>query len=150
MWTLCDSHNGYICNFDVYTGADGASREEPLVSKVVKGLATPFFNSCHHLYFNNYFSSIELLSSLLSNSTFCTATTQTKRRKWPNSLKDTRLRSTLQRGQHKADVVMTPNGSINCFLWKDKKCVAFLNTISVADPRVQKEWCKPRGSIGKN
>ena len=128
VWTFCDSHNGFICNFEVYTGADGVISGGGLGSSVIKSLSSPFHNSGHHLFFDNYFLNVNLLSSLLPVKTYCIATTQTSRREWSRSLKDNSVKKSLSRGQHVSKDVATTNSQVNCIPRCDKS-VAFVNTI---------------------
>ena len=39
VWVRADSSNGYVCDFNVYTGKDGNSTEKNLGAKVVKKLS---------------------------------------------------------------------------------------------------------------
>ena len=131
VWTLCDSANGYISNFQVYTGAQGSSPEYGLGGQVVKTLAQPFLDKNYNLFFDNYFSSVELLSFLSSHNTYCVATTQTKRKQWPKDLNVKELKDTMSRGKCHSVIVQTSNGTdVQCLLWMDKKCVPFVNTLT--------------------
>lgn len=58
-------HQMYMCDFNVYTGATG-ERETGLGEKVVLTLAE---SMNHQLYFDNYFTSISLLTKLPTGST---------------------------------------------------------------------------------
>ena len=89
-------------------------------------------NKNHHLFFDNYFSSVELLSSLLSKNTFCVATTQTKRKEWPHTQLNIAELKDLSRGQSKSVTVKASNNGkeVECLLWMDKKCVPFFNTLT--------------------
>lgn len=59
MWCLAVSRNGYLQAFDVYTGAtEGAT--EGLGASVVKRLAKGLRKKGYHLYFDNFFSSVDL------------------------------------------------------------------------------------------
>ena len=61
-----DSHNGFMCNFDVNTGKE-ESAEANLGSKVVKKLLRSLVGGRYHLYFDNFFSSVSLLEDLLED-----------------------------------------------------------------------------------
>ena len=63
VWAMADSLNGYLYDFNVYTGASGGDRETGLGEKVVLQLVESIKGNNHHLYFDNYFSS-SLLSKL--------------------------------------------------------------------------------------
>ena len=126
VWCLAVSRNGYLSNFEVYTGAtDGSS--EGLGASVVKRLSTSLRSKGYHLYFDNFFSSVDLAQDLLQDELYCIATTRTNRKKWPAALKDIKARNkTMKRGDHTSEVV---GGNVQCIVWKDNRCVPFLNTI---------------------
>ena len=63
MWCLCDSSNGYMYNMSLYTGADDSSKADSLSSRVVQHLVQPLYNANHHIYMDNYFSSIALATN---------------------------------------------------------------------------------------
>ena len=67
VWILVDSVNGYILHFKVYIGKKGDTVEENLGMKVVSELTSKL--SCsHHVYFDNYFTSLPLLQHLLDRN----------------------------------------------------------------------------------
>ena len=68
MWCRADSHNGYICEFQVYTGqTEGA--EGGLGKRVVSDLSQSLEGKHHHLYFDNFFTSVDLLQTLKERGT---------------------------------------------------------------------------------
>ena len=79
VWVRADSHNGYICDLDVYTGKDD-SRETALGSKVVKKLSRELVGGNYHLYFDNFFSSVPLLEDLLEDGIYACGTFRKDRR----------------------------------------------------------------------
>ena len=54
MWVRADSHNGYLFNFDIYTGKE-ESVETNLRAEVVKKLSRTLVGKRYYLYFNNFF-----------------------------------------------------------------------------------------------
>ena len=54
VWCRADSHNGYLCEFQVYTGAAGSS-EMGVGASVVLDLAKELEGKQYHLYFDNFF-----------------------------------------------------------------------------------------------
>ena len=80
MWSLCDSKNGYMVNFDVYAGK-GKQREANLGIAVVKNLAQPLCGKNHILFF-------ELAHSLLEQNLCCVGTIRSNRKKFPSSLSE--------------------------------------------------------------
>ena len=73
VWAMSDANNGYMCYFSVYTGAtDG--REVALGEKVVLTLSESIMGRHHQLFFDNYFTSTNLLSKLLDKGTYARGT----------------------------------------------------------------------------
>ena len=65
VWVRADSINGYVCDFEVYTGKDGKNVETNLGPKVVKKLSHALIGGNYHVYFDNFFSSVKLFEELL-------------------------------------------------------------------------------------
>ena len=83
---MCDSTNGYLSNFDVYTGASGTNVRDEGGPSVVKWLIEPIKGKGHFVFYNNFFSSVDL-SKDLSIDTYMCGTARMNRRKFPDSLK---------------------------------------------------------------
>ena len=58
VWVLGDSTNGYFSRFQVYTGRQ-ENREVGLGAHVVKTLTKDLKNNYHHVYFDNFFTSVQ-------------------------------------------------------------------------------------------
>ena len=56
MWVRADSTNGYVSQFQVYTGKESSSTEKGLGSRVVKDLTATIQHRNHHVYCDNFFS----------------------------------------------------------------------------------------------
>ena len=112
VWSLCDSKNGYMVNFDVYAGK-GKQREANLGIAVVKNLAQPLCGKNHILFFDNFFSDVELAHSLLEQN----------RKKFPSSLRSVKFTNC---GDTKSELV--EGNTIQCLVWLDKKLVSLVNT----------------------
>ena len=129
VWCSADAHNGFLKGIHVYTGATTGSTEHGLGASVVKQLSEPLRGKGHHLYFDNFFSSVDLAQDLLKDQLYCVATTRINRKLWPSSLKDVKARNkTMSRGDYAS--VLSNSGDVECLIWKDNKCVPFLNTIT--------------------
>ena len=63
VWALADACNGYITNFQVYTGKQRDATEKGLGANVVKTLTKPYTHSFRHVFFDNFFTSLDLLDS---------------------------------------------------------------------------------------
>ena len=85
MWYRADSHNGCICEFQVYTGrTEGA--EGGLGKRVVLDLSQSLEGK-HHLYFDNFFTSVDLLQTLKERGTYACGTVRQRSRGFPPALK---------------------------------------------------------------
>ena len=87
MWVLGDSTNGHFSQFDVYTGK-GEGRVEGLGAHVVKKLTEYLKNQNHHAFFNNYFTSYQLLEDLEKDEIYGCRTARKDRKEFPAALKN--------------------------------------------------------------
>ena len=79
IWMRADATNGYISEFYVYTGKEGGNTEVKLGAKVVMSLTKKLTGLYHHVYFDNYFTSISLLINLLKIGIYSCGTMQTEK-----------------------------------------------------------------------
>ena len=63
VWVLGDSTNGYFSRFQVYTGRQ-MNREVGLGEHVVRTLTDHLKHKHHHVFFDNFFTSVHLLEQL--------------------------------------------------------------------------------------
>ncbi|XP_064382929.1 piggyBac transposable element-derived protein 4-like [Halichondria panicea] len=90
VWVLADSKNGYFHTMQVYTGRQGTP-EKHLGTRVVKDLTTSLKGKYHHVYFDNYFTSLNLLEDLEKDGIYACGTTRSNRVGFPVDLKDPSL-----------------------------------------------------------
>ena len=64
IWIRVDSISAYVSDFSVYTGKE-ETVERDLGGKVAKKLVELLTGHYHHVYFDNYFSSVKLFEHLL-------------------------------------------------------------------------------------
>ena len=93
-FTLASSEHGYMLNILLYVGANtlqGADNEYnkilPQPALVVMELMKPYFNKCHHIYTDRYYSSIPLVQALQVKKTDITGTIMKNRIGLPDSEK---------------------------------------------------------------
>lgn len=91
VWVLADSHNGYFRKFEVYSGKKGDSTEKGLGARVVKSLTSELHGKNHHVFFDNYFTSVNLLEDLLEDGLYACGTARKDRRGFPEMLKKAKL-----------------------------------------------------------
>ena len=49
VWAMSDAGNGYVCEFEVYTGKKSNGVEKNLGANVVKTLMTPYRHTYRHV-----------------------------------------------------------------------------------------------------
>ena len=128
VWALSDASNGYMSEFEVYTGKKGDKVEKNLGSNVVKTLTQHMAHSHRHVYFDNYFNSISLLLDLLRNGLYGCGTINANRKGLPEQLKFVARKGLQQRG----DSVIYQCQQLTAMVWQDKKRV--LVAATNADP----------------
>ena len=125
VWAMADATNGYMYDFNVYTGAT-AGRETALGEKVVLTLSDSIMGRHHQLFFDNYFTSVNLLSTLLEKGTYACGTICTNRKQYPAEISEVKKRS-------RGESVFRQCGNLVATAWKDNKVVNIASTL--ADPQ---------------
>ena len=92
VWVLGDSSNGYFSYFDVYTGRK-EQREEGLGAHVIKSLTSDLKHKYHHVYFDNYFTSFQLLEDLDKDGIYGCGMARSNRKEFPVVLKTSGLKT---------------------------------------------------------
>lgn len=77
--------------------APNQAKETSLSTAIVLRLAKYVYNKGHHLFFDNYFSNVELAEELLQHQTYYCGTAHSYRKRYPSALK----KFNLDGGQHK-------------------------------------------------
>ena len=91
VWVLGDSRNGYFSKFEVYTGKKGNSPEQGLGARVVKDLTSDLKGKHHHVYFDNFFTSVKLIEDLRNDGIYGCGTARADRKGYPQKLKMLKL-----------------------------------------------------------
>ena len=55
VWVRADPHNGFLNDFQIYTGRVANAPEQHLGSRVVRDLMTPLYGLGHHVYCDSFF-----------------------------------------------------------------------------------------------
>ena len=92
VWVLPDSVNGYFIRLEVYTGKQGDKVETGLGSRVVRSLTADFKGKHHMVFFDNFFTSYNLLEDLLEDGVYGCGTARKDRRNFPKELKNLKLK----------------------------------------------------------
>lgn len=117
-WALADSESFYLIDFNVYVGKDGkdgnARSNIPLGTRVVKTLVEPYYKKRHHVYFDNYFTSVALVESLQRKKTYASGTVRKERRGLPTQMKTLNMKQSEQMRKWQKGKVMAVS-------WQEKK-----------------------------
>lgn len=118
-WVRADE-SGYICEFEIYVGKKERV-EKGLGPRVVTDLTRDLVGKNHHVYFDNYFTSVGLMIQLKKDNIFACGTVRKDRVRLPKSeIPDKNM-------GHGAYEWKTSNTGIRWVKWMDKKPVQFLS-----------------------
>ncbi|XP_066581313.1 piggyBac transposable element-derived protein 4-like [Prorops nasuta] len=118
-WIRADE-SSFVCEFQVYTGKT-ESCEKQLGARVVKDLTRELVGKNHHVYFDNFFTAVDLLISLKKDNIFACGTVRSNRAGLPKSVISDKE---MERGQYD---FRTSKTGISWIKWMDKKGVHFLS-----------------------
>ena len=119
VWVLADK-SGYAWKSEIYTGKKNDVVERKLGERVVTTLTQEIQNKDHRVYFDNYFTSADLLHFLKQNKIHACGTVNPTRKNLPNPKSD----KEMQRGDY--DWATSSTG-LSAMKWKDKRCVHLLS-----------------------
>ena len=91
VWVLGDSSNGYFSKFEVYTGRK-EERQVGLGAYVVQTLTEELKHKHHHVFFDNFFTSYQLLVDLEKDGLYGCETARKDRKEFPTALKNPKLK----------------------------------------------------------
>lgn len=137
FWGLC-SGDGYLFNIDLYCGKNSAVGDKlakcALGSRVVLNLLKPFFEMTadgkiplYHVYFDNYFTNLDLVVHLKRLKLKCTGTVRDNRVNEKNIIDKKSPRGTYS-------VKHEQNSGINYITVMDSKPVSILSTAAGVTP----------------
>ena len=93
VWVAADSTNGYFSRFEVYTGKKDNTTEHSLGARVVKTLTSKLKGKYHHVYFDNFFTRLNLLEDLEKDQIYACGTARKDRKGFPDLLKKANLKN---------------------------------------------------------
>ena len=128
-WGLADSANGYLLKCEIYKGKKEIRHQDLLLGEqVVLQLTENFWGKWHHIYFDNFFSSTNLMKMLLAQETYSCGTTRANRKNWPAQFRKPAALK-LKRGESRK----MQHEDVTAVVWQDKHVILLLSTNS--DPR---------------
>ena len=91
VWMLADADNYYVPWFQIYLGKNRTNSElfqlKGLGSYIVWTLGEPYLDYHRHFFFDNFFTSTDLMRDLESRDTYACGTVRINRRDFPADLK---------------------------------------------------------------
>ena len=147
LWVIADSANGYTYDFDVYAGKNAGQEVSPngLGYDVVMRLVSSLMNQGYHLYFDNYYTSVQLVQDLFKMEIPACGTASENRRGFPQSMKNGKQ---WAKGKERGSMRWEREGVYLALQWLDNRPVTMLSTIDSANSFVlvdRKEqvnkWC---------
>ncbi|GFU54491.1 piggyBac transposable element-derived protein 4 [Trichonephila clavipes] len=124
VWMRCDS-SGFACEFQIYTGKT-EEVERNLGERVIRNLSQKLLGKNHVLFFDNYFTSYDLLKHLETQNIIACGTMNMSRKNLPKNLLEDKK---MKRGDFDWSV---SNDDIACIKWKDKRIIHILATLGEA------------------
>ena len=125
VWTRADSKNGFVSEFQVYVGKK-KEVERRLGARVVKDLTRKIVGKNHHVYCDNFFTSIPLFQDLLHDKIYACGTIRSNREFFPQDFKSDLKKGFKKRGEYK----LLQSGNLVIALWQDTKVFTAISTNS--------------------
>ena len=122
IWSAACPKTGYTLDMIPYTGKK-ETPERGLGYQVVYNLAERYFNMAHHLYYDNFFSSVQLAIDLAERDTYVTSTVRQNRKGLPQEIKS---KQKMKRG----DCLVLQSGKLFAYKWFDTREVRMLTSIT--------------------
>ena len=99
IWMMADSSSGYVAKYQVYEGkSPDGTVEVGLGGKVVLKMSENLQGRYHHLFFDNFFTGIDLMLTLLKQGTFASGTIRVDRKGYPSAFKPIVKKGLAKRG----------------------------------------------------
>ena len=133
LWVIADSKNGYTYDFYVYTGKCGEVYSNGLGYHVVMKLVAPLLDQGYHMFFDNFYTSVQLLNDLHSMKTPSCGTVTENRKGFPASLKNGKV---WARKKERGEMRWVRENELLALQWIDNKVVTMLSTIDSANEHV--------------
>lgn len=126
VWMLSTSYLGYVYNFNVYGGRNDAVERtnNGLGYDVVMNLIRPLKEKFHVLYYDRFFSSVQLILDLLKKKTYACGTVLKNRKRLPLELRHDQLKTQGEIIAYQCN----EEKQVLCSSWYDKKQISILST----------------------
>jgi len=115
--------------FEIYLGKQGDTTKKGHGRKVVLNMIKDIYNKGFHVYFDNFFSSLDLASQLIDKKTYCGATVRAGRINYP--VFNPNQMQNLTRGEDISEVINVSDNNVHYFIWRDKKPIRLLTRLRI-------------------
>ena len=143
IWAICEAGSGYVLGFQIYTGKTNGQSENGLSFRVVCELAETYLNNGYRLFFDKFYTSVDLLQYLVTKKTYACGTVKANRKLLPPEILDDKM--------EKGEAQFWKWDNLTAVRWRDKRDVLLLSTIDcnemVEIPKrrdEQESICKPK------
>ena len=124
LWIRCDTEYAYFHEYEVYLGQQQNS-PNGLAYDVVTKLCQSIAGHNHHVYCDNYFTSMPLLNQLLQMKIYASGTVRSNKKCLPAEVKKP---PKMVRGEHRS--FQEPNSNLVATVWHDNRPLRVLSTNS--------------------
>ena len=121
VWVLAESDTGYLSRFQVYTGREPGGQERGLTHRVVTDLVDHLYGQYTQVYFDNFYTSTDLLSYLKVRQMYACGTVRSNRKNLPTALLPKNVK--LQKHEYK----VAQKDELSYVVWQDTKPVCVLS-----------------------
>ncbi|KAK2182827.1 hypothetical protein NP493_334g00007 [Ridgeia piscesae] len=121
VWVLAESDTGYLLKFQVYTGRAPGGQERGLTHRVVTDLVDHLYGQYTQVYFDNFYTSPDLLTYLHAWQVYACGTVRANRKNLPTAL----LPKNVNLKQHEFKVAQ--KDELSFVVWQDTKPVCVLS-----------------------
>ena len=125
LFTLAESATGYVLNLIPYTGKR-VDTDLSKTTQTVLDVAHDYMHLGHHLFMDNYYMSIELVSSLSGKDTLCCGTVNSNRVGLPADVKKT---APAVKQLERMQSLKRMRDGILAITWMDTRAVNLLTNI---------------------
>ncbi|KAM7313423.1 piggyBac transposable element-derived protein 4-like [Ixodes scapularis] len=141
VWMLC-ACDGYNLKFEIYSGRSESGVQKELGAQVVKNMCQGLAGKYRRVFFDNYFTSYNLLKELREADIYACGTVNSNRRHLPKLQAD----KSMTRGDTDYSV---SDESLCCFKWKDKRTVHLLSNFHDPADEVEVDRKNKDGTVCK-
>lgn len=117
LYILAGANTGYAFKIILYTG-----KTMP-VDEIVSNLMCDYLGKSHHLYFDNFYTTVNNIKVFRENNTYVTGSSRSNRQGLPKELIKA-ANANLKKGE----IILINNGFINGILMQDRRFVILLSS----------------------